>query len=196
MKQVFGILGILLLSMNLSFTDIEKKTVVIDVGHGGYDSGASIDGVTEKEITLAIAQKIKELNIRSNVDIILTRESDNFSSLEERVNFINDLNPDYVISLHVNYNAKSEKNGVEIYIPLKEELKEKSTHFAKNIQEVLEKGNAKAEIKHANFMILRHVNCPVTLIELGYLTNENDRQYLTSEKGQSEIAEAIYEAVK
>lgn len=196
MKKVFGILGILLLSINLSFTNIEKKTVVIDVGHGGYDNGASMDGVTEKEITLAVAKKIKELNIGSDVDIILTRDSDNFASLEERVKFINDLNPDYVISLHVNYTSKVDKNGVEIYVPLKEELKEQSTHFAENILRVFEKGNSKAEIKHANFMILRSVNCPVTLIELGYLSNESDREYLTSEKGQSEIAEAIYEAVK
>lgn len=196
MKKVFGILGAALLSINLSFTNIEKKTVVIDVGHGGHDNGTSVDGITEKEITLAVAKKIKELNIDSGVEIILTRDSDNFSSLEERINFINDLKPDYVISLHINYTNKSDKNGVEIYVPLKEELKEKSTHFAENILRVFEKANSKAEIKHANFMILRNVNCPVTLIELGYLTNESDREYLTSEKGQSEIAEAIYEAVK
>lgn len=196
MKKVFGILGVVLLSINLSFTNIEKTTVVIDVGHGGHDNGAAIESITEKEITLAVAKKIKELNTNSNVEIILTRDSDNFSSLEERIKLINDLNPDYVISLHVNYTNKTDKNGVEIYVPLKEELKEKSTHFAERILRVFEQGNSKAEIKHANFMILRNVNCPVTLIELGYLTNENDRQYLTSEKGQSEIAEAIYEAVK
>ncbi len=196
MKKLFGILGLSLLTITLSFTNIEKKIVVIDVGHGGDDKGASFDGTAEKEITLAVAKKIKELNINSNIEIVLTRDSDNFSSLDDRVKFINDLNPAYVISLHANWHSNPEKTGAEFYVSLKEDLKEKSTDFAKNIQQVLEKGDAKTEIKHANFTILRNVNCPATLIELGFLTNDSDRAYLTSEKGQSEIAEAIYGALR
>lgn len=175
MKKLFGILGIALLTITLSFTGIEKRTVVIDVGHGGDDTGVVIDGITEKEITFSIASKIKELNTGSTIEIVLTRDSDRFTSLDERVKFINSLNPEYVISLHVNRHNNAEVNGVEFFVTSKDELKEKSIHFAKRIQGALEKESSAKEIKQAGFYILKNVNCPAALIELGYLTNPGDK---------------------
>jgi len=48
------------------------------------------------------------------------------------------------------------------------------------------------EIKNANFAVLKNTNCPSVLIEIGFLTNENDRDMLTSETGQAKIAKIIY----
>jgi N-acetylmuramoyl-L-alanine amidase len=195
MKKLVRFSGLILLAsiLSLSFTNIEKRTVVIDVGHGGDDNGTSIDGVSEKEITLAIAQKIKNLNIDSDIEIVLTRDSDSFNSLQERIDFINSLNPDFVISLHVNWAENTNLNGAEFYISHNENVKEQSLNLARKIQNEI--GN-NSEIKKAGFKILKNVECPATLVELGFLSNENDKQFLTSEQGQIELAQAIYKAIR
>lgn len=196
MKKFFVFSGMLLLTavISLSFTNIEKRTVVIDVGHGGDDSGVIFKEISEKEITLIIAQKIKELNNDSNIEIILTRDSDAFKSLQERVDFINSLKPDCVISLHVNYNSFNKNtNGVELYVFHDENENEPSLNLAKKIQREV---GENSEIKKAGFFMLKNVECPATLVELGFLSNENDRQFLTSEQGQSELAQAIYKAIQ
>ncbi|MCB0742081.1 MAG: N-acetylmuramoyl-L-alanine amidase, partial [Chitinophagaceae bacterium] len=67
-------------------TALEKPvTIVIDAGHGGNDPGAtSADGTAEKNITLAIAKKVKALNQNGNIKIILTRDNDILPSLKSR----------------------------------------------------------------------------------------------------------------
>lgn len=192
-KLIFGGFMLLTFVISLSFTNTEKRTVVIDVGHGGDDNGASAEGVSEKEITLAVAQKIKELNIDSDIEIVLTRDSDSFSSIQERIDFINSLKPEFVISLHVNLHPNKDMNGTEFYISRNENLNEESLNLAKRIQSEI--GN-NSEIKTASFKILKDINYPATMVELGFLSNENDRQFLTSEQGQSELAQAIYKAIR
>ena len=69
-------------------------------GHGGNDPGAQVGSALEKEIVMSIARKIQVLNTNTNIEIILSRDQDQFKSLSERTQFINSLNPDLVISLH------------------------------------------------------------------------------------------------
>lgn len=80
----------------------DKITVVIDAAHGGSDLGATMNGFSEKEIVSSIAQKIENLNLNSNIEILLTRSDDQNIPNQERVAFINAMKPDLVISLHVN----------------------------------------------------------------------------------------------
>ncbi|MEI7670431.1 MAG: N-acetylmuramoyl-L-alanine amidase, partial [Pseudomonadota bacterium] len=80
----------------------KQYTVVIDAGHGGKDSGGKgIDDTSEKEMTLLIAQKLKEINNNPNIKIILTRESDKFVSPPDRANFANEVKADLLISIHM-----------------------------------------------------------------------------------------------
>ena len=101
MKHLLKLSGLLLIIISLAFTNPEKKTVIIDVGHGGHDMGNTVSGITEKEIVLSIANKIKQLNISEDLEIILTRSTDEFISLEDRTNFINSFDADLMISLHL-----------------------------------------------------------------------------------------------
>lgn len=65
----------------------KKITVVIDAGHGGSDNGVIVNNIAEKEITLAIAKKIKELNTNENINIVLSREEDKSITPTERIDF-------------------------------------------------------------------------------------------------------------
>ena len=135
------------------------------------------------------------MNLHSNTEIVLTRDTDQFTTLEERISFINSLNPSCVISLHVNMSKNEASRGMELYVTSEEHLKDQSLQLALKIQEKLKRESSEIKIKNAGFVLLKKVNHPVAMIELGFLSNAEDRAYLTSEHGQTEIAKAILETI-
>lgn len=189
MKSFLKIIGLVILLTTFGFTNPSKKTVVIDVSHGGKDAGQSFGNKMEKEIVLNIAQKIKELNKNSNIDIILTRDADEFIGLSKRSDFINDLKPELVISIHANSSIDEELSGTEIYISDQSKEKAKSKEHALEMKKAFQE--QEAILKKANFFLLREVNYPIVLLEVGYLSNKNDRALITTDKGQTEIAKNI-----
>jgi N-acetylmuramoyl-L-alanine amidase len=194
MKSLIKFIGLALLTLTMAFTSVDKKVIVIDVSHGGKDNGTMIDEFKEKDISLSIANKIKALNKNSNIEIILTRDGDQFVTLNERTQQINALKPDMVISLHTNAHQNQHKNGIEIFISDDNQQKEKSHDLALRLSDNFKDQNV--EIKKAGFYLLKNVEYPIALVELGFLTNENDRQVLTSEKGQIAIAEKLLKVLQ
>ncbi|WP_035218972.1 N-acetylmuramoyl-L-alanine amidase [Desulfatibacillum aliphaticivorans] len=94
------------------------STIVIDAGHGGKDYGApgAVKGVHEKQVVLAIAQKLaKALKEQTPCQIYLTRDSDRYLTLEERTAIANTKNADLFISIHTNSHPSSKPYGVETY---------------------------------------------------------------------------------
>ncbi|WP_282031813.1 M56/M15 family metallopeptidase [Winogradskyella eximia] len=170
-----------------SFSD-DTLIVVIDAGHGGQDSGNSI----EKEIVLEISNLLASYS-NEKVKIIQTRNSDNFLSLKERSEIINAVNADLVISLHCNAHTEPSINGIEAYYNDENEDKKASFDYSKiliNNQSRLLSG--RSNVKSASFYLLRNVNCPAIYLELGFLTNEKDKAVLTNEAEQVEIAKSLF----
>jgi len=93
------------------------KRIVLDPGHGGKDTGAiSPSGAYEKDIVLALAQEIKKvLEQQTGCQVILTRTSDRFLSLEERTAMANKLKADMFISIHANAHENRTTTGIETY---------------------------------------------------------------------------------
>jgi len=196
----FAVLGILTLFLLFAFKPLplgSKKTIVIDAGHGGEDTGAQIGAEQEKKIVENIAKKISRLNSKDEIEIILLRNDDSFVELSERVSKINKINPSLVISLHVNSSENLNQNGVHAYVSKQNGFYEKSKESAENlVDKISSEKLARGEVKDANYYVLKNSKCPALLVEIGYLTNENDRNYLVSENGQSEIANKIVEFIK
>lgn len=169
-----------------------KRTVVIDAGHGGDDHGATHNHLSEKELVHSIARKVKTFYNGHDIEIVLLREDDVNMSLAERVEKINQLNPDLLLSLHVNYSLDRKDNGISAYVSKKSGFYSTSLAKAETMVTTLSNENlAKKEIKDVNVHVLNNVQCPAVLLELGYMTNANDRQYISSEAGQNEIAKKI-----
>ncbi|UTX50724.1 N-acetylmuramoyl-L-alanine amidase [Chryseobacterium sp. MA9] len=188
--------GITLLALSifstafLSFSPINKKYIVIDAGHGGNDFGATHGEVLEKNIALSVAKEIQKINENQDkYEIILTRDSDIYPTLSERTNQINKLNPEMVISLHVNNSPEKERadNGFEVYVQNSDVSKELAGKIYK-------KFNAR-KISESNLHILRETKAPAVLVELGFINNSENRNYITSEKGQKEIAQKFVEII-
>lgn len=91
------------------------KIVVIDAGHGGHDPGAASGHGQEKEVVLAVALKLRDLLVAQGVEVIMTRDGDNFLELQERADFANP-NINLFISLHVNAVAQTSASGVETWV--------------------------------------------------------------------------------
>lgn len=191
MKNILKLLSVAVFTVLFSFTSVDKRVIVIDAGHGGNDNGVTHEELYEKDIVLDIAKKVQEHYKNSNVEIVLTRNDDTFVPLSERAEYINSLNPDMVLSLHINSAGNEGKKGMEIIVPRDTE---KSNPLVEKIKETEVFKNAK--VMDAGFVLLKKVKAPIAFLELGFLTNESDRNYLTSEKGQSEIVAAIIESIQ
>lgn len=188
MKKFFFTVSIVLFLVSLfSFSHFnkDKKVIVLDVAHGGHDSGAKVNDIEEKQIVLAIAKKIKAFNKNQNIEIKLTRNEDQFASLSQRVTYINQMQPDLVISLHTNYNPNNTaKKGTEIY----SQKSSVSKAYASKISEKFPEASISDEL---NLYILRNSEVPAIMLEIGFLSNKDDYELMTSDQGQDLIANRI-----
>ena len=171
-------------------------TLVLDAGHGGKDKGTDVKGYTEKDLTLAMAKKIKDIAGKKGINVILTRDADKIVSLADRTK----LEGDFFLSLHVNYDKDVKKNGVEMMVNNFENSL-KSIKSAQMTYELYQSFKTLAGIKlnnkpiHKNFVVLKNNPIPSVLLELGNTNNVNDRNFITSTTKQNELANVIVKAI-
>lgn len=189
--KIISLSVICMLCLNFEVTDTPLK-IVIDAGHGGKDTGAVMNSIAEKDIVYAISQKIKALE-NSNFEIILLRGDDEFVSLKDRVQKINSIQPDLVLSLHVDNSSKETKTSIKAYVHNNDQLKSSYYHASKILEHLGEKEQG---IEFASFYILREANSPALNLSLGNLSNEEDILFLTSELGQDYMAKQILKGLQ
>ncbi|MGM0478071.1 MAG: N-acetylmuramoyl-L-alanine amidase family protein [Bacteroidota bacterium] len=187
----FAALTFISLLMAFKLSDPDRKTVVIDIGHGGKDHGASVEQVLEKEVNAQIANKIRELNKNADLKLLFTRNGDEFVTVEDRVKIARDVDADIFISIHANYKNNSEIRGIELY----HGFNDKSKALALRFKEHLSKTHSINKVHAARFKVVNEAQYPALMIETGFLSNDEDRERLTSEKGQVALAEAIIEVL-
>ena len=183
---------ILLLKMCIIFGQetTAQKRIIIDVGHGGKDSGAIvINGIQEKDVVKSIADAILRLNndLEKPLDIYLTRYSDTLILLSDRTKLSKALKADLFVSLHCNHSNNSNARGIEVYVAnANSQYSEDATWLAFQLQAAFSKklGFESRGVKFANFQVLREtVNyCPSVLLELGFLSNRDESKYFQSSK--------------
>ena len=236
-------LAICLVSFNAFSQSGRQFKVVLDADHGAKDFGAVKNTFVEKNIALAVVQKVgKLLGRQPNVEVIFTRNSDVFIELVERANIANRANADLFVSIHCNSNPNADAFGTETYVMgltkvksalevakkenevitleadykvkydgydpaspesqigitlIQEEHLEQGIAVASKIQDNFDKQISRKSrgVKQAPFMVLHKTSMPSVLIEMGFISNKNEGQYLNSEEGQNEIAKAIADAV-
>jgi N-acetylmuramoyl-L-alanine amidase len=221
-KVVFWLLGLALLvfliqiPMNKS-QDVAKftlplsgKVIVLDPGHGGPDGGAAgKDGTTEEAITLSVSKRLSTYLQEAGATVYLTREEDKDLASDEtkglsrrksedirnRLNFIHDHQADFFLSIHLNALPSTRWRGAQtFYYPSKDENK----HLAKMIQSEiirnLENTNREALAK-SEMYLLKHAEVPGALVEIGFLSNVDERELLKREDYQDKMAASIYEGI-
>src|SRR6184192_4761014 len=171
------------------------STVVVDAGHGGKDSGAYRRyGPPEKMIALDVAQRLNRKLRESQLKTVMTRSSDVFIELNDRVAIENAQKNAIFVSVHFNDSRRRGIRGFETYY-------HSSTSFdlASRIQEKLMSipHSANGGVRTANFRVLRNATCPAVLVECGFLSNRSEggqaRDWEYRELLADRIAEAIVE---
>ena len=167
--------------------------VVIDPGHGGSDCGAIRDNITEKEITLDISKRVQEILIKQGFNVQMTRDVDETVSLQERVEFSESIQPDVFISVHVNSSEKPAITGIETHYYRQESLSLAQTIHASMVSNI--NANNRGLFK-SKFYVINHTTAPAILVEIGFLSNAEEREELISEKRREATAKAIAEGVQ
>lgn len=169
------------------------KIVVIDAGHGGSDPGAQRGDINEKDMTLAIAMKLKKVLEEQGIRTVMTRSDDTFVSLEDRVRITNDTAPDAFVSVHINsLETDRDIQGIETYYQT-----EQSKILANKIHEKLV---GKLEVpdryvRKARFYVINHTPHPAVLAEVGFISNKGERDKLISSDYQLRVADSIGQGV-
>ncbi|MFD1736818.1 N-acetylmuramoyl-L-alanine amidase [Bacillus salitolerans] len=178
---------------------LQGRIIVIDAGHGGKDPGAIANNAQEKDIVIKIAQKLNEMLKKDEATVIMTRNDDTFLSLQERVDFAKGHFADAFISIHSNAVDNKDIKGTETYYDTSENNNpDESKKLASEIQSQIV-AMAKMEnrgIKDKGFYVIRNNDIPSVLVELGFLTNEEDANKLKSDEYVNIFAEAIYNGIK
>ena len=172
---------------------VKNKVIVIDPGHGGLDTGASRGNVLEKDLTLDIALKLREcLRDMGMKNIIMTRSTDKTLTLDERVQIANNNNADIFISVHINASVKTEINGIETHY-----YSDNGYKVAKVVhKELMKNVNATDRgLFKSKFYVINHTEAPAVLLELGFISNEQERSSLKSDKRQMGSAQAIADGI-
>lgn len=165
--------------------------IFIDPGHGGHDPGATANGLREKDITLKIALKMKSLlSGYEGVQVKLSRESDKYVSLADRVKMANNWNADYFVSIHVNAGGGT---GFESYIYNGKYSGKQETHRKRSIihAEVMRQlaGVRDRGMKEANFHVLRETKMAAILTENLFIDNKDDAAKLKQDSWLQKIAQ-------
>ena len=192
-----------------------KATVVLDPGHGGTDSGCSFSGLKEKDLVLSIARRVRALSQALpdlHFQVELTRDEDRNLGLQEAADRAKALGASMVIALHIDALEKGTARGLWAAVVPGELLsggsKARAEILLKHIPIALrgkrgplaEATNAPGPeddwLKRCRNVLMPHMKvAPAFLVELGYITNEKDRLFLSSAAGQSELAVNIIAAL-
>jgi N-acetylmuramoyl-L-alanine amidase len=197
-------------------TDV--RTVILDPGHGGHDSGARGPLGAEKDAALDVALRAKKVLELAGYSVRLTRSSDIFIPLERRPAFANKFPNAILVSIHLNKSNRIGGTGIETYalaprgVPSMDEeslsysdLKEYPGHGkdAENIAlatsmhssmlrhlRLIDRG-----IKRARFVVIRDARVPAVLLEGGFMNHPNDARQIASPAFRDAFAQAILEGV-
>ena len=168
-------------------------TVVVDAGHGGKDSGAyRRSGPPEKMVTLDVAQRLERRLRESQIKTVMTRDSDVFIPLNDRVATENAQKSAIFVSIHFNDSRKRKTHGFETYYH-----SGASFDLANRIQQKLITipNSANGGIHTANFRVLRLASCPAVLVECGYLSNRSEGNQARDSEYRELLADRIAEAI-
>lgn len=185
-----------------TITETYSHYVIIDAGHGGFDSGGigKTTGISEASINLNIALKLKKLFESNGIGVIMTRYDSKSPAntkrqdMDIRKNIIQSNEHNLVISIHCNISLIPSRRGVQIFYGNKEKDYEYSNYLQKIINANLNViyTNRGYDALEGDYFILKCSNAPSCIIECGFLSNEQDEKLLKTESYLNELCFQIF----
>ena len=214
MKKIYSLFFIIVFICTISFVNASNnksdmkllgKVIYLDAGHGGPDPGTIYKNIYEKDINLSIVKKLQTILEEEGAIVYLTRYGDydlskNYSGsrkksdLNNRARIINESNADIYISIHLNSISSSSWSGAQVFY---DDVNDKNYDLALLMQKQLKSDlKTNREVKEISTMLMnRKIIVPGILIEVGFLSNPNDRYKLQNAEYQYKIAESIKKGI-
>lgn len=184
----------------------DTPVVVIDAGHGGMDEGTmSVDEVfSEKDVSLQVVFYLKELLDQSGLKVFYTRLEDTEVTKAKRVKLANRVKADAFVSIHCNASEPGDTTayGMEALYTRRRQASSETLSSKALASEILKQTSIytgrrkRGIIRREDLYLMRHSQVPVTIIEIGYMTNSSELKYLLEEKKQRQVAEGIYLGIR
>ena len=178
------------------------KVIYLDPGHGGIDSGTTYKKIYEKDINLILCKKLKKSLESIGATVYLTRDTDKDlalhnaknrkrSDLISRAYLINKTKPDMYISIHVNYLSNTKYKGLQIFYNNNKNKQNEliATSLTKYIKE--KTWNVRNPKFNNTYYMYKNIIEPGVLIEVGFISNPDDRYRLTHEEYQDKLISNI-----
>ncbi|RCW63530.1 N-acetylmuramoyl-L-alanine amidase CwlD [Saliterribacillus persicus] len=189
---------------------LSGKVIVLDPGHGGVDGGAEgSDDTQEKGIALEVTFLLRDYLQQAGAMVYLTRETDvdlasddttglsrrKSEDIRNRVSFIQSKDPDFFLSIHLNALPDRRWKGAQtFYYPALDKSKQLATSIQDEIKRNMENTTREALALNAIYL-LKYTELPGALIEIGFLSNHEERENLKSKSYQRQMAISIYEGI-
>jgi N-acetylmuramoyl-L-alanine amidase len=176
--------------------------IVLDAGHGGSDPGAMGNDIKEKDITLQLAEKTKIALMEKYVcDVLMTREKDEFVSLEERTKFANHHDADFFYSFHANASAFMSASGFESFIYSNVSDSSLTFSYQSVIHDIIQKNILIPNNLHnrgkkrANYQVLRATTMPAMLSEYLFISNHKEAGKLKDESFVDKLVDVTAQGI-
>jgi N-acetylmuramoyl-L-alanine amidase len=175
-----------------------RVLVMLDPGHGGKDPGAiGLGGLREVDVILPVAKRVAEILAKQGIAVKMTRNSDYFVGLDERVVMSREAGATLFVSIHANsIDNRPDVNGLELYHYNIGQSFAETVHSA--ILDFVNKNGFylnDRRVRSARFLVLRKSAIPAILVETGYLTNEAESARLRRDDYQKVMAEGIAKGI-
>ena len=180
-------------------------TVVIDAGHGGFDSGkVGVDGTLEKDLNLIIAKKLESLLKAADVNVIMTRTEDiglykesssnkKRQDMTARASLMNNAEADCIVSIHQNSYTQESIDGAQVfYYTGSDSGKTLAALIQDELVTDVDPGNHRIEKSNNSYYLLKNVSAPIVIVECGFLSNWEESKKLVDDAYQQKLAWAIH----
>ena len=183
-----------LLGLSAGTVLAQSRTIVIDAGHGGHDrGGVPYQRIGEKGLTLDVSQRLRRVLERSGYRVVMTRNSDVFLSLGQRVAIANSHRNATFVSVHFNSARRRGANGIETYY-YRRDSASLAASIHRNVMATAPSENR--GIRRRAFWVLRRTAIPSVLVECGFLTNPMEGSYALRASYRQTLAESIARGIR
>ncbi|MFJ7700575.1 N-acetylmuramoyl-L-alanine amidase [Lysinibacillus fusiformis] len=184
--------------LNQNGNPLKDRIIIIDPGHGGKDPGTVVGTIEEKNIVLKVSTLVTQKLEAAGANVLMTRTEDTYPTREGRVDFSHGNYGEIFVSIHANYANNTAAQGTETYYAktlgdVYEEDIDLAT-FVNN--QIVKNVNMKdRKVKEMKYVVIANTNIPAILVELGFLSNSEDRAKLTDDQYVELFAESIYKGI-
>ena len=179
--------------------EVYSKVLLLDAGHGGNDPGATVNGLIEKNLNLAIMQKVANELAGSDIKVYLTRNGDTYPANNDRAKMANQT-AHAMVSIHMN-SASATANGTEVLY--KNHDNDTGRFTSKRLADLIQNsivaatGNTDRGTKHrTDLLILNATTVPAVIVEVAFISNPADALKLSQNEYQQTVAEATAQAIE